>query len=152
MNFRHVLIATDLSEESLRPFESVSRMALESGAKVTLLHAVQDHRVAAHGAPLAPPISIGDFEADVGRSREELTALRAKLPEEVDVKVDVVVADDVVAKAIVGYADDNDVDLIAVSTHGRTGFRHFVLGSIAEEILRFANVPVLSFPRAKGSE
>jgi nucleotide-binding universal stress UspA family protein len=50
---------------------------------------------------------------------------------------------------VVDYAQQNDVDLIAMSTHGRTGFRHLALGSVAEAIIRHATVPVITFPRVK---
>ena len=55
----------------------------------------------------------------------------------------------VVAEAVTQYADTHDVDLIALTTHGRTGIRHLVLGSVAESILRHSHVPVLCFPPSK---
>jgi nucleotide-binding universal stress UspA family protein len=52
-----------------------------------------------------------------------------------------------VAKDVARFAEENGFDLIALSTHGRTGFRRMVLGSVAELVLRYAQVPVLCFPR-----
>lgn len=45
--------------------------------------------------------------------------------------------------AILQAAKDFDADLIALSSHGRTGFRRFLLGSVAEQVLREAHVPVM---------
>lgn len=45
---------------------------------------------------------------------------------------------------IVQAAEESDVDLIVIATHGRTGFRHALLGSTAEKIVRFAHCPVLT--------
>ena len=48
-----------------------------------------------------------------------------------------------VAEAILDYADSTQSDLIAMSTHGRSGFGRFLLGSVAEKVVRSAKVPVL---------
>lgn len=47
------------------------------------------------------------------------------------------------AETIIEYAYENDVDLIVMATHGRSGFRRWVYGSVADRVLRGANVPVL---------
>jgi nucleotide-binding universal stress UspA family protein len=47
------------------------------------------------------------------------------------------------ASEILDYAEVNDVDLIATSTHGRSGISRWVFGSIAEKILRGTNIPIL---------
>jgi nucleotide-binding universal stress UspA family protein len=54
-----------------------------------------------------------------------------------------------VGQAITEHAREHSFDLIAMSTHGRSGFRHLVLGSITENVLRSADRPVLVFPRAE---
>ena len=53
-----------------------------------------------------------------------------------------------VAGAILRMAENHHVDLIALSTHGRTGLRRLVLGSVAETVVRRAALPVLTFPPA----
>jgi nucleotide-binding universal stress UspA family protein len=45
---------------------------------------------------------------------------------------------------IVRAADDLHADLIVMSTHGRTGFSHVLLGSVAEKVVRYARCPVLT--------
>lgn len=47
--------------------------------------------------------------------------------------------------ALLDYADQNDVDMIAIATHGRGGLKRLALGSMADRIVRTANVPVLVF-------
>ena len=44
---------------------------------------------------------------------------------------------------IVKYAKDNDIDVIAIGTHGRTGLSHVLMGSVAENVVRHAPCPVL---------
>ena len=46
--------------------------------------------------------------------------------------------------AIVGYASANAIDLVVVASHGRTGLSHFLLGSMAERIVRESPCPVLT--------
>ena len=151
MKIRHICIATDLSEESQRPFDSMAELARDNGATITLLNVVQDFRIAPHGAPLAPPFSGENLGKEAEAAREGLAKLREKLPADIEVRTDVA-THEIIAKGIANYAKKNDVDLLAISTHGRTGFRHFILGSVAEEVLRHANLPVLCFPRSEGDD
>jgi len=46
--------------------------------------------------------------------------------------------------AILRYADDNDVDLVVMGTHGRTGVERYLLGSVAEKVVRMADQPVVT--------
>ena len=146
MKISHILIPTDLSEEALRPCEPVTALAKTLGARVTLIHSLPTLSIAPHGAPLAPPLHVGgndgvrrEVEEALGKQRDALDA---------DLQVDVaILEDEEVAKGIAAYAEKHGVDLIALSTHGRTGLRRLALGSIAEGVLRHAHVPVLCFPR-----
>lgn len=47
-------------------------------------------------------------------------------------------------KQILTYADDNEIDLIVMGTHGRTGLDRYLLGSVTERVVRTASVPVLT--------
>lgn len=145
MQIRHILLTTDLSEEALRPRDAVIGLAKTLGARVTLLHVVQDVIVAPHGAPLAPPMSSPDIGREVERARGELAEQVKELGLE-GTKAEVLSAGDI-GKAIVEYADQHGVDMIAISTHGRTGFKRLAFGSVAEDVLRHSHVPVLSFHR-----
>lgn len=60
------------------------------------------------------------------------------------IKASAVLKDDVTAaNAILDYADHNSVDLIAMSTHGRSGIGRWLLGSVADKVVHGAKVPVL---------
>ena len=48
------------------------------------------------------------------------------------------------AVAIVAYTVENDVDLIVMGTRGKTGFEHYLLGSVAEKVVRVSPIPVLT--------
>ena len=56
-----------------------------------------------------------------------------------------------VTESLIDYAEKNDIDLILIATHGRSGVTRWVRGSVADKILRSANVPVLMV-RAPGTK
>lgn len=145
---KHILVASDLSPESLRPCKTVVDLAAQWGAKVTLLHVVQDLRVAPHGAPLAPPLSSPDLEQELKHAQLALADQRAAMNGDVPIEVEVIAAEKI-PQAIAHFAEEHGADLIALSTHGRTGWRHLALGSVAEAVIRHSEVPVLTFPRPK---
>ena len=148
MKIDHVLVTTDLSPDALRPLKPIAALARSLGARVTLLHVVQDLSVLPHGAPLAPAISPPDLARELERGRRELQKQRDALGRDLVLELDVVSGNDT-AQAIVDYAKEHRADMIALSTHGRTGFRHLVLGSVAEAVLRRSTVPVVVFPRVE---
>jgi nucleotide-binding universal stress UspA family protein len=147
MKLDHILITTDLSSEALLPCEPVAELARSSGARITLLHVVTDVPGIPHGAPFAPPMSSPGLEKRVEEARREIATQSGAFG---DMAVDLeVISGGDTGEAIADFAERAGVDLIALSSHGRSGFRHLVLGSVAEGVLRHASVPVLVFPRPK---
>jgi len=146
MNVQHILLTTDLSPESLQPCKPVGDFARAVGARITLLHVVEELRISPHGAPLAPPISPVDTEERTASALKALEQQRSALGEGVEIAIEVLSAEKI-APSVENFAKKHKVDLICVSTHGRTGFRHLVLGSVAEAIIRHSTIPVLTFPQ-----
>jgi nucleotide-binding universal stress UspA family protein len=146
MKLDRILLTTDLSDESLRAFAPLASLAKSQQSSVTLLHVVEDTPIVPRGAAFAAPITLPGAEADQQRAEAWLAARAdhafAGLP--VDVKV--ILAPNV-GEAIPAYAREHGYDLIAMATHGRTGFRALVMGSVASAVLRHADRPVLVFPR-----
>jgi nucleotide-binding universal stress UspA family protein len=146
MPFRKILLTTDLSDESRRAFEPLARFAVSEGVAVTALHVVEDIPVIPHGAPTAPPQHAPGVDRREEAAREWLAEHLGDFPEDSVVTVEVIRAAKV-PEAIAEFAGEGGFELIAMSTHGRTGFRRMVLGSVAEHVIRHADVPVLVFPR-----
>ena len=142
----HILLTTDLSEQALRPFGPVIELAQATGARVTVLHVVPELFAVPHGAPLAPPMRQPDIGRQVASAEKALDEQVAPFRNAADVRCEVITHQDV-ALGLGNYAKKHDVDLIALSTHGRTGFRRLAIGSIAAEVLRASDVPVLTFNR-----
>ncbi|HPF62637.1 MAG TPA: universal stress protein [Gemmatimonadales bacterium] len=148
MQIRSILVTTDLSEESLRPFAPLASLITGSHSRVTLLHVVEDVPMIPHGAPMAPPMHSPSTDEDQAEAEAWLASHASRLPSGFVTSIDVVRARNV-PQAIAEYARTHEVDLIAMSSHGRTGFRHLVLGSVSEAVIRHADRPVLVFPRGE---
>ena len=148
MKINHILLTTDLSDESQRTFADAMEMAKTNGAKITLLNVVEDLQMTPHGAPLAPPLSDPEGPALMAAAQAAMSAQCGVPGNDVEVTCKAILGASI-GEAIADYANENGCDIILISTHGRTGFRRLMLGSIADEVLRHAEVPVLCFPRAK---
>ena len=100
------------------------------------------------------PISMEDLEErDAARrssAEEYLNQVVGRLQSEgAELRAEVIVGK--VADSLVDYAENNDIDLILIATHGRSGVTRWVRGSVADRILRSANVPVMMV-RAPGTK
>jgi nucleotide-binding universal stress UspA family protein len=133
---RQIVLTTDLSNDAGRAFPLAVDLARKYGASIALVHAV-------HDPDLAPMLRL-DVVEEVRQAEQRLVELRRDLPADLEVSTQVLTADDVAA-AIATYAAEN-ADMIVLSTHGRTGMRRLLIGSVAEEILRHTRVPVLCVP------
>ena len=142
-----LFLTTDLSDESKRAFEPARELAEKLGVGITLLTVVQDLKAIPHGAPLAPPQSAPDLDRDVAEAKQAIEEAAQAVRGGCPVQTLVVTGEDV-AKTIAETAAAANAPFIAISTHGRSGLRHMVLGSVAEEVVRNSKVPVICYPPA----
>ena len=134
MNFKRILCPIDFSNFNQAANEYASILAKASGAKIVYFHA------------FLPDIPYGSF-AYVDTQLDEKQLL--KLLEETKPTMDGVEASYEIefgpaADQITCYANENDIDLIVIGTHGRTGLKRVVMGSVAEAVVRRAECPVLA--------
>ncbi|HEX6885531.1 MAG TPA: universal stress protein [Planctomycetota bacterium] len=146
MTFQKILLPLDLSAEGERALPVVAELARALRASVVLLHVVENVGAPPVSARVPPPKLLPGTVQELARGQKHLDERRASFPAGVEVTTEVVVAPSV-AHAILDYAAQQGCDAVALSTHGRTGFRRLVTGSVAEAVLRAARVPVLAFPR-----
>ncbi|MFW6192811.1 MAG: universal stress protein [Gemmatimonadota bacterium] len=149
MRIRKVLFATDFSERSEGALPHALWYAREFEAELHMLHAVVLHA----DDPANPDVDFPDLEdayREVDRwasDRMEATAGRA---DEAGAAVKRVEKRGIAAAPVIlDYAQEESVDLIVLATHGRRGVRRMLLGSVAEEVVRRADRPVLTV-RADG--
>jgi nucleotide-binding universal stress UspA family protein len=141
IKYRKILVPLDGSELGEAALAHVEYLALLSGADVTLLNVVPTIE-GVSGSPQMPiPI---DVQWDVLRTQaHQYLAGVVRRPGWGASKVHMVVETGSVAEIILTVTAREQMDLIAMSTHGRSGVRRWVLGSIAEKVLHAASTPVL---------
>lgn len=113
------------------------RLAAENEAVLYVLHAIFVP-VTSPGLPLEqyPPVSEGPARAKLDKlAREHLYG---------KVHYEILARGGKPADVVIRFADDIGADLIVMSTHGRQGLTRLVLGSVAEEVVRESNRPVLT--------
>jgi len=140
-----IVLTTDLSDESSRAFAPVADLAKRLQVPVTLLAVLEDtpFEPVAGGMMAVYPDRLklhADWEKRLKMMSEPLKDVCKK-------RVVLDAAD--VAHAIVEYAKEHRADYIAMATHGRSGLRRLLLGSVAELVVRHATVPVLLYPPTK---
>lgn len=133
-----LLIATDLSKNSLQAMLEGKRLAEARNARITLLHVFDP----APAVPPLAPLGAGSINAVISKEIEAtvlktLTQISGEHLEGHDVKIDAVQGLSAAA-TICDYAKQHNVDCVVLSTHGRTGLRHMLLGSVAEKVVRHA--------------
>jgi nucleotide-binding universal stress UspA family protein len=136
--FQNILVPVDGSEASLRVLQKLHSY-LAPGGKVTLL---QSSDLSLY--PYVFDVRSEAVDHYLDQIEKELREIKVE-----GLNLDVVVLDGDPVDAILTWSMENECDLIAMSTHGRSGFRRFWLGSVTEKVARHSHCPVLAFP---GSE
>lgn len=136
-----ILAATDFSECGTQAVAAAAALAERFGAELHLIHALEVP------IPLFEPYAVAipaTYVADVRRSATEklngaMAGLRAR-----GLTGTAELGETPAATSIVERAQEIGADWIAVGTHGHTGLRHMLLGSVAERTVREAHCPVLT--------
>jgi nucleotide-binding universal stress UspA family protein len=139
-----ILVPTDFSESAGQALRYASDLARDLGARLTVLYA----------DPFVPPI---DYSATVGGWDENSFAMlktraEEQLKHDAEANIDPSVAYDTVVRVaapldgILAQARESGAGLIVMGTHGRTGFRRLIIGSVTEAVMRNAQIPVIAIP------
>jgi len=129
---KRILCPVDFSSTSQKAFEYADRLAQSTGAELVLLHAFdlpESYDAAGQVHPADPQLE------------HQLNAIESAFP---DVKITRILHAGPAPDVICWVAQDRQCDLIVMGTHGRTGLRHLLFGSVTEFVLRHARCPVLT--------
>ena len=132
MAAKHILACIDFSEHSTRALDEVGEYARANGSKVTLVY-ISDPQGFIPPQAVLEPVS----ETDDAAHEAELAKLRDQHLSDVPVEL-AVIADHAPARAICDYAENHGVDLIILGSHGRGGMERWLIGSVAERVVRHA--------------
>lgn len=146
--YQDILIPTDGSEEVLTAVEHAFELAETYDATVHALYVVDNSR-GGTGLMGADTESAASGFRSIG---EEAVADIATRGEEAGLTVKTEVRDALPHEGILDYADEHDVDLLVMSSRGRSGVSRFVFGSVTERVVRLSNRPVLVVSRGVPDE
>ena len=141
MTIRKILVPTDFSECSDGALEYGRHMADTFGAALHVLHVVQDPYTQPWAAE-AFPAALGDLLAQW--EEQARRRMLDSVPEDRRATATVATRTGSPFLEIVRYAEEQQVDLIVIGTHGRGPLGHMLLGSVAEKVVRKAPCPVLT--------
>lgn len=137
-----ILVPVDFSDPALHALEGAIQLARQLRAELIVLHVVEPVYYAMAGD--VPGLDAGLLYRELERSgREQLGRLAAKLRAR-RVPARTALAIGTAAERITESAKKLKVDFIVMSTHGRTGLSHFLMGSVAERVVRTAACPVMT--------
>lgn len=144
IHVRRILVPTDFSDAADHAVDYAVSLAEELDAEIVLLHTVE---IPVYAYPGAPYIPVLDITADLETAAVAgLEATRAHLATKVHVRI--AVRRGSPWREILDAAKEERADLVVMGTHGRRGVARALLGSVAEKVVRAAEVPVLTVRRS----
>ena len=149
--FSKILVAIDGSETSLKAADYAIEIAGENNdASLFAIHVLPSQVGYAYSSDIygsATSTSISELLEDIKKEAEKwFDKIKQKTYDrnkKIQIKTEVVVTDRSVVGTIVEYAEHENIDLIAIGTRGRSGFKKMLLGSVASGVVTYAHCPVL---------
>ncbi|MGB5987522.1 MAG: universal stress protein [Desulfobacterales bacterium] len=146
-----ILCPTDFSEPSGEGVKVAIELAEHFSAEIVLVNVVS--HAFPIGAPAVPPgYKIEEYMTEMTRfGREKLAEIqRDTIPAQIECRTFVTQGSP--PDEIIERAEDEGADMIVIATHGWTGWRKLVFGSVADKVIRMAQCPVLTVtePRKQG--
>lgn len=139
-----ILFATDFSENSAAARQWALDFAQAFGAELIILHVINSSAMGYPSLERGAPIDIQSIMATIQESVEKSLEILAKECAGTGIKIQTVSRLGLPAQEIVRVAQELKAGLIVMGTHGWTGFKHLILGSTAENVVRTAVCPVLT--------
>ena len=144
ISLKQILVATDFSEPSDAALRYGRALARNFKATLHVLHVVDNVSSVVYGAE-AYSVSMPELQQEIeGAARKQMNELLLDNDEPPLPTRGVVLTSPAPAHAIVEYAGREGIDLIITGTHGRGAVAHWLMGSVAERVVRTAPCPVLT--------
>ena len=146
--FEKMLVCLDGSKLSEQIFPYAREQAIRFRSKVVLMHVVGTSALVSPAVPgtTAMPIMTSSLLERMQEEENEANAYLESLAgplRESGLEVEIVIKHGAAGDVIIDYAINNDIDLIALATHGRSGVIRTVFGSVADQVMRQSGLPIL---------
>ena len=138
VNWRRILATTDFSPFGNKGVQCAHELAEKFGAELHVLTIVENADVAARQGGATGLLEPADDSDERWRWLSQLHGETGKV-----IRTDAVLIGKNVPEKIAHYAQKHDIDLIVMASHGRTGIKHALLGSVTEKVIRSVHCPVL---------
>ncbi|ELZ93506.1 universal stress protein [Haloferax volcanii] len=138
--YSHILFPTDGSDCADAALDHAIEHARTYDATLVVLY-VADVREVGYAAPA---LSLERVREALLESGEQVVDRVAQAAREAGVEVETVVTEGTPASEIIRHADEREVDLVVMGTHGRSGIDRYLIGSVAERVVRGSDAPVLT--------
>ncbi len=135
--FRKIIMATDFGESSERALERASDLAKRYSAELIVVHAVEIL------SPAFPVALTPEPEHVFAAAEQGLLSVVERVRADVPGATSVLLRGSA-AEQILSFVEGNAVDLVVIGTHGRKGPSRWLLGSVAEKVVRACRVEVLT--------
>ena len=145
---KRILVPLDGSPMSERSLKLVEPLAAGLGAEIVLFQAVEPVRYVPGFETMVPNVVLPSDDEIKRSAGKYLTDIAEPLKQR-GVKLSSIVVVDAPAEAIVDYSDSENIDLIAMTTHGFSGIKRWVFGSTTQKVLQAGSKPVLVIPTDK---
>ncbi len=142
---RRILVPLDFSRHADPVLDWALHLAEEHRSAIALLHV---YHLPVEFQQLEGAYLPADFWSNVKQEAEQQLERYAERVRARGIEVEAVVREGYPATVIVDEIESLDIDLVVIGTHGRTGLKHLLLGSIAERVVQHAPCPVLSVKSA----
>jgi nucleotide-binding universal stress UspA family protein len=141
-HYDEILLPIDGSDAAAAAIDHGIAIATAAGARLHVVNIVDIGALAAR--PSYTPTT-GQFE-QLRDDGERVTERVAQRGTEAGIDVTTTVTEGFPARDLLGYAEDHEIDLITMGTHGRTGLDRYLVGSTTERVIRHADRPVIAIP------
>jgi len=143
MHIRSILLPTDFSACGNYALSYAASLARTFGASIICVHVIEPMVPTVGYSGMTEPLPLADISDQLEDSAERELPKLAECEECAGLAVEELIVHGEAASEIVRVAQDRQVDLIVVSSHGRTGLGRMLFGSTAEAVVRHAPCPVL---------
>jgi nucleotide-binding universal stress UspA family protein len=148
MGIRRIMVPIDYSQNSQIALSYASELATSFGASLDIVHVWDRPTYVTDAVMVQRP---GEAHKPIGElirenAQKDMNEYLASVTLPSGVSAESRLLSGEPAAALLGELKKGEHDLVVLSTHGRTGFAHLLLGSIAEKLVRLSPVPVLTVP------
>ena len=140
--FERIMIATDGSKHSERAAELGIELARLSGGAITVVYVADTGRL----SHLPEDMALASIRELLIKEGEEATGYIEEMAKRAGVASSKKVVEGHPGEELIRFADENGVDVIVIGSCGRSGLEKFLLGSVAEKVVRTSTVPVITVP------